>query len=151
MSAKLKCPFCGKLGSTVEDSRPGGDNTYVRRRRECINCKKRFTSHERIEQTPLRVIKKGGHRVSFNRKNIMISLIKSSAGSMSMAAIHDLCEAIVTEIHEIHDREISSSEIGRLVLEKLKKVDDVAYIRFASVFEEIETAEQFLGFLKAIK
>ena len=151
MSNNLKCPFCGEHDTRVADSRPGGEGSYIRRRRECKECGRRFTSHERVEIVRFSVIKKNNHREPFNSRKVITSLIKSSAGSMSMSAVHDLCDVIVAEIHEIYEREVSSQVIGRIVLEKLKSINEVAYVRYASVFQDFEDAEQFLGFLQTIK
>ena len=141
----MKCPYCGHLESKVVDSRPADEGASIRRRRECLSCRKRFTTYETMESLPLMVIKKDGSRQSFDRGKVMRGLIR--ACEKLPISYQDL-EGVVTEIEQSLqnqiDREVSSSQIGELVLERLKKLDEVAYVRFASVYREFKDIHSFM-------
>ena len=141
----MKCPFCGAIDSKVIDSRPTEDGEKIRRRRECLSCKKRFTTYEMMESLPLVVVKKDGSRQSFDRNKVMSGLIR--ACEKRPVSINTL-EEIVTEIEQVlqneMEREVSSAEIGELVMERLKKVDEVAYVRFASVYRQFKDINTFM-------
>ena len=142
----MKCPYCGHLESKVVDSRPADEGASIRRRRECLSCRKRFTTYETMESLPLMVIKKDGSRQSFDRGKVMRGLIR--ACEKLPISYQDL-EGVVAEIEQALqnqiDREVSSSQIGELVLERLKTLDEVAYVRFASVYREFKDIHSFMA------
>jgi len=141
----MKCPYCAHLESKVVDSRPADEGASIRRRRECLACHKRFTTYETMESLPLMVIKKDGGRQSFDRNKVLGGLIR--ACEKRPVAYHTL-EEIADEIEQVlqnkMEREIASSEIGELVMERLKKVDEVAYVRFASVYRQFKDINTFM-------
>jgi len=140
----MKCPFCAHLESKVVDSRPADEGSSIRRRRECLACHKRFTTYETMESLPLMVIKKDGSRQSFDRTKVMAGLIR--ACEKRPVSYNDM-ENMVNEIEQVlqnkMEREINSSEIGELVMERLKKTDEVAYVRFASVYRQFKDIQTF--------
>ena len=140
----MKCPYCGYLESKVVDSRPADEGASIRRRRECLACHKRFTTYETMESLPLMVIKKDGSRQSFDRNKVMGGLIR--ACEKRPVPYQDL-EGLVAEIEQVlqnqMEREISSAQIGELVMERLKKLDEVAYVRFASVYRQFKDINSF--------
>ena len=142
----MKCPYCGHLESKVVDSRPAEEGASIRRRRECLACRKRFTTYETMESLPLMVVKKDGSRQSFERGKVMAGLIR--ACEKRPISYQDL-EGVVAEIEQVLqnqiDREVSSSQIGEMVLERLKKLDEVAYVRFASVYREFKDIDSFMS------
>ncbi|HEY8443992.1 MAG TPA: transcriptional regulator NrdR [Clostridia bacterium] len=148
----MKCPFCGYEESKVIDSRATDDNNSIRRRRECLECKKRFTTYETIETTPILVIKNGGNRQPFNPEKIKMGIIKAcEKRPVPMQKIDELVDNIVKKINNSMAREIPSSEIGEMVMEELKKVDEVAYVRFASVYRKFKDIDTFKDFIEESK
>lgn len=147
----VRCPFCSTDNDRVIDSRASADGMSIRRRRECLECNRRFTTYERMEETPLRVVKKDGSRVPFDRGQILKGMLK--ACEKRPVAIEDL-ERITGDIErrltEMFEREVSSKYVGQLVMEELKKLDQVAYVRFASVYREFKDVQQFLEELKPL-
>lgn len=147
----MRCPYCNTDNDRVIDSRASADGLSIRRRRECLECNRRFTTYERMEETPLRVVKKDGSRVPFDRGQILKGMLK--ACEKRPVAIEDL-ERITSDIErrltEMFEREVSSKYIGQLVMEELKKLDQVAYVRFASVYREFKDVQQFLEELKPL-
>lgn len=147
----MRCPYCNTDNDRVIDSRASADGLSIRRRRECLDCNRRFTTYERMEETPLRVVKKDGSRVPFDRGQILKGMLK--ACEKRPVAIEDL-ERITADIDrrltEMFEREVSSKYIGQLVMEELKKLDQVAYVRFASVYREFKDVQQFLDELKPL-
>jgi transcriptional repressor NrdR len=140
----MKCPFCNYDGSKVIDSRPADDNTMIRRRRECEHCKKRFTTYERIENIPLIVVKKSGQREPYDRNKIYNGIIKScEKRPVAIATIEKLVDDLERELYQAEDKEVSSIYIGERVMDELKKIDQVAYVRFASVYREFKDVETF--------
>ncbi len=140
----MRCPFCANPESKVVDSRPADEGASIRRRRECLVCHKRFTTYETMESVPLMVIKKDGSRQAFDRSKLLGSMLKAcEKRSVSM----DTLDSIVTEIEQIlqneMEREVTSTEIGNIVMEKLKIVDEVAYVRFASVYRQFTDIGNF--------
>ena len=133
----MKCPFCGNLESKVVDSRPSDEGASIRRRRECLECHKRFTTYETMESLPLVVIKKDGSRQTFDRDKLLGSMLK--ACEKRSVPLADLEQALQNDM----EREVSSSVIGDLVMEKLKEVDEVAYVRFASVYRQFKDIGTF--------
>ncbi|HHT78235.1 MAG TPA: transcriptional repressor NrdR [Actinobacteria bacterium] len=140
----MKCPYCDNLDSKVIDSRLTEDNESIRRRRECERCFKRFTTYERIETQPIAVIKKDGTRQPFNRNKILDGLIRACVKrNISTKSLEKVVNEIETEINNTPTNEISSQEIGNLVLKHLKTIDKVAYIRFASVYKQFDSLKEF--------
>lgn len=140
----MRCPFCKEMDSRVVDSRSAEDGNTIRRRRECISCGKRFTTYETVEQIPLMVIKNDGRRVIFDSNKILTGLVRScDKRDISMEDIIKLSNEIEKEIRNTMEREVSSKRIGELVMEKLRHFDDVAYIRFASVYRKFADITSF--------
>ncbi len=141
----MKCPFCAHLESKVVDSRPAEEGASIRRRRECLACHKRFTTYETMESLPLMVVKKDGSRQSFDRNKVLGGLIRACE---KRPVSYSTLEAMVNEIEQAlqneMEREVSSAEIGELVMERLKKVDEVAYVRFASVYRQFKDINTFM-------
>ena len=147
----MKCPFCGHKEDKVIDSRSIQDDSSIRRRRECLRCGKRFTTYEYIEKIPLMVIKKDSRREPFDRNKILQGLIKASQKRpISMAQLESLVEEVEKEIQKKYDREIESKVIGELVIQRLARLDDVAYVRFASVYRQFKDVNEFMRELKDI-
>jgi len=143
--------FCGGMDSKVIDSRSTEDRTSIRRRRECISCGKRFTTYEHVETTPILVIKRSGDRESFNIEKIKNGIIKAcEKRPVPMSKIDKLAEDVQKQIYNSLEQEITSKQIGELVMNGLKKIDDVAYIRFASVYRQFKDTETFLKELEKI-
>ena len=141
----MKCPYCGYLESKVVDSRPADEGASIRRRRECLSCHKRFTTYETVESLTLMVVKKDGSRQSFDRSKVLSGLIRACE---KRPVPYQSMEALVAEIEQVlqnqMDREISSAQIGELVMERLKKLDEVAYVRFASVYRQFKDINTFM-------
>ena len=141
----MKCPFCSHLESKVVDSRPAEEGASIRRRRECLACHKRFTTYETMESLPLVVVKKDGSRQSFDRNKVLSGMIRACE---KRPVPYSTLENMVNEIEQVlqneMEREISSAEIGELVMERLKKVDEVAYVRFASVYRQFKDINTFM-------
>ena len=147
----MKCPYCAYLESKVVDSRPADEGASIRRRRECLACHKRFTTYETMESLPLMVIKKDGSRQSFDRGKVMGGLIRAcEKRPVSYQTLEGLVAEIELSLQNQIDREVSSSQIGELVLERLKQLDEVAYVRFASVYREFKDVDSFMAELKQL-
>ena len=141
----MKCPFCGNLESKVVDSRPSDEGASIRRRRECLECHKRFTTYETMESLPLVVIKKDGSRQTFDKDKLLGSMLKAcEKRSVPMAKLEEIAGEIEQALQNDMEREVSSSVIGELVMEKLKDVDEVAYVRFASVYRQFKDIGTFM-------
>jgi len=141
----MKCPFCGALDSKVIDSRPTEEFSSIRRRRECLVCQKRFTTFEIVESLPIIVIKKDGSRQSFDRNKLMRGLIKScEKRPVSLEKIEHAVNEIETTLQNSLDREVPSTVIGEMVMKKLKELDQVAYVRFASVYRQFKDINTFM-------
>ncbi|MDH3253866.1 MAG: transcriptional regulator NrdR [Acidobacteriota bacterium] len=141
----MKCPFCAELKDRVVDSRESRDGHAVRRRRECMACGRRFTTYEEIEDIPFRVVKKDGSRQDFDRRKLLLGLHK--ACEKRPVAARDLQEIINTVEHRLHEqeeREMTTTEIGRMVMIRLKELDQIAYVRFASVYRKFEDLDAFM-------
>jgi transcriptional repressor NrdR len=148
----MKCPFCSVPDTKVIDTRLSESEGSIRRRRECEKCGKRFTTFERIENTPIAVIKKENTREPFDRNKILGGLIRACIKrNISTSILENLVDEIESEIRNFHANEISSKEIGDIVLKKLKSLDKVAYIRFASVYKQFDSVEQFTEELSEFK
>ena len=145
----MRCPYCKVDRDRVIDSRAAGDGFVIRRRRECLECARRYTTYERIEETPLRVVKKDGTRVPFERRKILLGLMKAcEKRPVSIDQLDEMTARIEDALHGKYDREVPTTEIGRLVMRELKKVDQVAYIRFASVYREFKDVSEFVEEVK---
>ncbi len=141
----MRCPYCTHPESKVVDSRPSDEGTSIRRRRECLECHKRFTTYETIESLPLVIIKKDGNRQSFDRSKILASMLKScEKRSVPVAVLEQIATEIEQTLQNEMNREIPSSHVGQLVMEKLKGVDEVAYVRFASVYRQFKDINTFM-------
>lgn len=147
----MKCPFCGKENTRVIDSRPAEDGLSIRRRRECDACNKRFTTYEKVEAIPLVVVKKDNSRVPFDREKIVQGVFASChKRPVSVEQITSLVDEVENSIYNMEEREIPSAIIGQMVMEKLKDLDMVAYVRFASVYREFKDVNTFMDELKNI-
>ncbi len=145
----MRCPYCKQDHDRVIDSRSSADGFSIRRRRECLDCNRRFTTYERMEDSPLRVVKKDGSRVPFDRNKILQGLLKAcEKRPVALEEIESITSGIERRLAEMFDREVSSKYIGQLVMEELKQLDQVAYVRFASVYREFKDISQFLEELK---
>ena len=141
----MKCPFCGNDNTRVVHSRPVDDNTAIRRRRMCDTCGKRFTSYENVELSPLMVVKKDQTREQYNRNKIEDGVIRAChKRPVSAQQIKDLVDSVETEIYNKGEREIPTTEIGEMVMNRIKTLDAVAYVRFASVYREFKDVETFM-------
>jgi len=141
----MKCPFCGHDEDRVIDSRPAEDGAAIRRRRECIGCGARFTTYEKIETLPLLVVKKDGTREPFNRDKLLNGLLKAcEKRPVSNEQLMELLAFVEGQVQNAVNREISSKDIGELVMKKLKEIDEVAYVRFASVYRQFKDVNSFL-------
>jgi transcriptional repressor NrdR len=140
----MRCPYCGSEEDHVVDSRPTQEGKAIRRRRECLRCGRRFTTFERYEERPLMVIKKDGRREPFDRNKVLQGMvIACRKRPISMEVLEKAVDEIEHEIQNRMEAEISSVEIGRMVMQKLLEIDPVAYVRFASVYEEFQDPQQF--------
>lgn len=147
----MKCPFCNQDNTRVVDSRPADDNTAIRRRRMCDACGKRFTTYEKVETIPLIVIKKDQNREQFDRSKIEAGVLRAChKRPVSAEQIHRLVDDVETEVFNLEEREIPSSVIGAIVMDKLKDLEAVAYVRFASVYREFKDVNTFMDELKKI-
>jgi transcriptional repressor NrdR len=147
----MKCPFCNKDNTRVIDSRPADDNNSIRRRRQCDECQRRFTTYEKVETIPLVVIKKDNNREPYDRSKIEAGVFRSChKRPISVDQITDLVDEIETIIFNREDKEIPSHVIGEIVMDKLKELDPVAYVRFASVYREFKDVNTFMDELKKI-
>lgn len=149
--APMKCPFCGQDNTRVVDSRPVDDNSAIRRRRMCDECGKRFTTYEKVETIPLIVIKKDQNREQYDRSKIEAGVLRAChKRPVSAEQISQLVDAVETQIFNMEVREIPSTIIGELVMDKLKDLEAVAYVRFASVYREFKDVNTFMDELKKI-
>lgn len=141
----LKCPFCGFVESKVVDSRPTEEQSAIRRRRECEKCAKRFTTYEKIEEMPLVIVKKDGSREMYQRNKILGGLLRAcEKRPVSVKSLEDLADNIEKELYNTMEKEISSKLIGEMIMKSLKNIDDVAYVRFASVYRQFKDINSFL-------
>ncbi|MHC4958797.1 MAG: transcriptional regulator NrdR [Planctomycetota bacterium] len=141
----MKCPFCKADDDRVVDSRASADGFAIRRRRECLACGRRYTTYERIEESPIRVVKKDGSREPLDRRKVLSGLMKAcEKRPVSMDMLDEIVSRIENQVTEQFDREVPSNFIGRLVMRELKKVDQVAYVRFASVYRDFKDVAEFV-------
>ncbi|MBO6065084.1 MAG: transcriptional regulator NrdR [Lachnospiraceae bacterium] len=147
----MKCPFCGDENTKVIDSRPSEETNAIRRRRQCEKCNKRFTTYEKVETIPLVVIKKGNVREAYDRSKIEAGVFRSChKRPISVSQITQLVDEVENAIFNMEEKEIPSSKIGELVMDKLKSLDAVAYVRFASVYREFKDVSTFMDELKKL-
>jgi len=147
----MRCPFCNYTEDKVVDSRATAEGSAIRRRRECLKCGKRFTTYEYIEEVSLMVIKKDGRRQPFDRKKLLAGIIKAcQKRPISMEKMEELATQVEHTLQKKYEREVPSSKIGELVMEKLRTLDEVAYVRFASVYRQFKDVGQFMNELKEI-
>lgn len=140
----MKCPYCGHLGDKVVDSRESKEGDVIRRRRQCLNCGKRFTSRERLEDIEYRVIKKDGNREAFQRQKLIAGLLTAcEKRPVSIQQLEEIADRIEAELQERPEREMSTKEIGAKLMQELKQLDQVAYVRFASVYRQFRDVGQF--------
>ncbi len=145
------CPFCGHREDKVIDSRESREGNSIRRRRQCLGCERRFTSYERCDEVPYMVIKKDGRRESFDRQKLLNGLLRAcEKRPVSMGSLANLVNEIESELFESPDRELSTTAIGERLMERLKALDKIAYVRFASVYRDFQDLEEFLGELKNV-
>lgn len=145
----VKCPSCGYKETKVIDSRMSSDGNSIRRRRECLKCERRFTTYEYIEQVPLMIVKKDGRRQPFDRTKIIAGLVKAcEKRPVSIDKIEEITSEIERGLQRKYDREVNSGAIGELIMEKLAGLDEVAYVRFASVYRQFRDVNQFMGELQ---
>ena len=145
----MKCPYCGHLGDKVVDSRESKEGEVIRRRRECLGCSKRFTSYERIDEIPYMVVKKDGTRERFDRQKLVGGLLKAcEKRPVTVAALEAVADRVESSLQERPEKEIATAEIGASVMEELKKLDKVAYVRFASVYRHFRDIGEFMSELK---
>jgi transcriptional repressor NrdR len=145
----MKCPYCGNLGDKVVDSRESKEGEVIRRRRECLECGKRFTSYERIDEIPYMVVKKDGTRERFDRQKLVNGLLKAcEKRPVSLKSVEAIADRVESTLQERAEREIGTVEIGAFVMEELKRLDKVAYVRFASVYRHFRDINEFANELK---
>jgi transcriptional repressor NrdR len=147
----VKCPFCSHLEDKVVDSRESKEGEVIRRRRECLSCSKRFTSYERIDQIPHLVVKKDGRRERFDREKVMAGLLKAcETRPVSMRSLDAVVDRVESMMHESPEREVAADQIGEFLMEQLRELDKVAFVRFASVYRDFKDVDQFMATLKGL-
>jgi len=147
----LKCPFCAHVEDKVVDSRESKEGDVIRRRRECLSCSRRFTSYERIDQIPHLVVKKDGSRERFDREKVMAGLLKAcEKRPVAVKALEQVVDRVEAMVQESPDREVPAAQIGELLMQRLKELDKVAFVRFASVYREFKDVDQFMATLKGL-
>ena len=145
----MKCPYCAHLGDKVVDSRESREGEVIRRRRECLGCGKRFTSYERIDEIPYMVVKKDGTRERFERQKLISGLLKAcEKRPVSVAAVEGVADRVEAILQDRPEKEMSTVEVGEVVMEELKRLDKVAYVRFASVYRHFRDIGEFMSELK---
>ena len=145
----MNCPFCGHKEDKVIDSRESKEGDVVRRRRQCLGCERRFTTYERSDEIPYMVVKKDGRREKFDRQKVLNGLLKAcEKRPVAMAKLAEVVDAVEARLADNPDRKISTTEIGEMLMEHLKNLDKIAYVRFASVYRDFQDVEAFLNELK---
>ncbi len=140
----MKCPFCGSLDNKVVNSRLTADETSIRRRRECIDCQARFTTYEYVEQTPILVVKRDGRRQAFDRQKLINGLLRAcEKRPVSLESIEDLVRQVEKELQNAMEPEVSTMRVGEMVLSRMRALDEVAYVRFASVYRQFRDINEF--------
>ena len=147
----MRCPWCGRTQDKVVDSRESKEGEVIRRRRECLACGKRFTSYERIDQIPHMVVKKDGRRERFDREKVMAGLMKAcEKRPVSVKALETIADRVEAMVQESPDREVPTTEVGEFLMNSLRDLDKVAFVRFASVYREFKDVDQFMATLKGL-
>ena len=147
----MRCPYCGSLDTQVKDSRPTDDASSIRRRRECLKCERRFTSYERIDEIPYMVVKKNEQREPFDRNKVMAGLLRAcEKRPVPSAKLDAIVNSIEKYVQESSERERPTTKIGEMIMRRLKELDKVAYVRFASVYLEFEDVTEFMKELKTL-
>ena len=147
----MKCPFCGHMEDKVVDSRESKEGEVIRRRRECLGCSKRFTSYERIDQVPQMVVKKDGRRERFDREKVLAGLVKAcEKRPVPVKMLELIADRVEAMVQESPDREVPSTQVGEFLMEQLRELDKVAFVRFASVYREFKDVDQFMATLKGL-
>jgi transcriptional repressor NrdR len=147
----MLCPFCGHKEDKVIDSRESREGEIIRRRRECLACAKRFTTYEKIDEIPYMVVKKDGRREKFDRQKVLAGLLKASEKRpISMPRLAEIIDAVENRLVETPERELSTTEIGEMLMERLAALDKIAYVRFASVYRDFQDVEAFLSELNSL-
>ena len=145
----MTCPFCGFKQDRVIDSRESKEGDVIRRRRQCLKCERRFTTYERSDEIPYMVVKKDGRREKFDRQKVLNGLLKAcEKRPVPMAKLAELVDAVESRLSDNPDREVSTTDIGEMLMDKLKSLDKIAYVRFASVYRDFQDVEAFLNELK---
>ena len=145
----MKCPYCGHLGDKVVDSRESKEGEVIRRRRECLDCSRRFTSYERIDEIPYMVVKKDGSRERFERQKLVAGLLKAcEKRPVSVSQVEGIADKVEATLQDRPEKEIATAEIGQSVMDELKRLDKVAYVRFASVYRHFRDIGEFMNELK---
>lgn len=145
----MKCPFCAHVQDKVVDSRESKDGDAIRRRRQCLKCKRRFTSYERIDEIPSVVVKKDGRRERFDRQKVLAGILKAcEKRPVSMSQLETIADNAETMVQESSEREVSTRAIGEMIMNELKNLDKVAYVRFASVYLDFKDIQEFMSELK---
>ena len=145
----MRCPFCRKDNDKVVDSRSSGDGTAIRRRRECQSCGRRYTTYENVEEGAIRVVKKDGSRETYDRGKVLGGVMKAcEKRPISTRSLEEMIDAIEAEINKMFDREVNSRFIGEQVMQHLRKLDDVAYVRFASVYRDFKDVREYYQYIE---
>jgi len=145
----MKCPFCGFVNDKVVDSRESKEGESIRRRRECLKCEKRFTTYERIDEIPYMVVKKDGRREKFDRQKVLSGILRAcEKRPVSMGKMEQIVNEVETYVIDSSERERKTSEVGEVIMQRLKKLDKVAYVRFASVYMDFKDVKEFMNELK---
>jgi len=145
----MKCPFCGHLHDKVVDSRESKEGDAIRRRRQCLECKRRFTSYERIDEIPYMVVKKDGRRERFDRQKVLNGVLKAcEKRPVAMIQLETIADKAETMVQDSSEREVSTTTIGEMIMNELKSLDKVAYVRFASVYLDFKDVQEFMSELK---
>lgn len=148
----MRCPYCGASDDRVVDSRELAEGSQIRRRRECASCARRFTSYERIEEVPALVVKRDGRREPYDRRKVLGGLVRAcEKRPVTASQMEDAADAIENALNRKDEREIRAEEIGQILMEKLRQLDQVAYVRFASVYRRFEDIEQFVAELRELR
>ncbi len=147
----MKCPFCGHLEDKVVDSRESKEGDAIRRRRQCLGCHRRFTSYERIDEIPYMVVKKDGRRERFDRQKVLAGLLKAcEKRPVSMVQLETIADNAEVMVQESSEREVTTGSLGEMIMNELKNLDKVAYVRFASVYLDFKDVQEFMSELKSL-
>lgn len=147
----MRCPFCSHIEDKVVDSRESKDGDSIRRRRECLECGRRFTSYERIDEIPYMVVKKDGKRETFDRNKVLAGLFRAcEKRPISTGQLEEIVDEVEKDVQDSLDRELATSEVGKIIMRRLKALDKVAYVRFASVYLEFADVSEFMSELKQL-